>query len=218
MEVIDGEPLDGFIVKASKSLAYNDNGTADDITDDTYDFTVDLSDVASQSSLNKPFSINQAIPSVKVLDLSLNNSNSMNTPDINSSYVTEVSKGSNTYQATLAPGIYYVEAWGGDGGAGQNAIEVTSSNRTRSFKHGGYGGKGGYISGYVVVNADTAKSIDITLGTKGNDSTSTTAGGGGGEATYVWIDKSEKTAHRLCLHGHISFISTLPGINQNLHL
>ena len=193
VEVFDGEPLDGFIVKASKSLAYNTNDT--DITsDDTYDFTVDLSDVASQSSLNKSFSINQAIPSVKVLDLSLNNSNSMNTPDINSSYVTQVSKGSNTYQATLAPGIYYVEAWGGDGGSGQNAIEVTTGNRARNFEHGGYGGKGGYISGYVVVNADTSKKIDITLGTKGNDSTSSTSGGGGGEATYVWIDQSEKTA------------------------
>ncbi|WP_294750233.1 glycine-rich protein [uncultured Ruminococcus sp.] len=179
IEIIEGEKLDGFTVKASKSLDYTSST-------DTYDFTVDF-DVESQSSLNKSFSINQAIPSVKVLDLSLNNSNSMNTPDINSSYVTEISKGSNTYQATLAPGIYYVEAWGGDGGSGSPT--PSGSTTTRTKQQGGYGGKGGYISGYVVVNANTTKSIDITLGTKGNDS-SNRSGGKGGKATYVWIDQS----------------------------
>ncbi|WP_303805892.1 glycine-rich protein [Ruminococcus flavefaciens] len=197
VEVIDGEPLDGFIVKASKSLAYNDNGTADDITDDTYDFTVDLSDVASQSSLNKSFSINQAIPSVKVLDLSLNNSNSMNTPDINSSYVTEVSKGSNTYQATLAPGIYYVEAWGGDGGNGYNAPSNLTAKPSGTVTYGGYGGKGGYINGYVVL--DTSKSINITLGNKGDNSTSDTTGAKGGKATKVWIDQNNLTDNNASL-------------------
>ncbi|WP_294411309.1 glycine-rich protein, partial [uncultured Ruminococcus sp.] len=181
VEVFDGEPLDGFIVKASKSLEYNDNGTADD----TYDFTVDLSDVASQSSLNKSFSINQAIPSVKVLDLILNDTQNSSS---DSDYVT-ISGSGNTYSGTLEPGIYYVEAWGGDGGNGYNAPSSPLTAAANNNNKGGYGGKGGYINGYVIL--DSQKALDITLGYRGANGT-TTNGGKGGKATYVNIGTSEE--------------------------
>ncbi|WP_028518004.1 glycine-rich protein [Ruminococcus flavefaciens] len=188
IEIIEGETLDGFTVKASKSLVYN-NGPTDSLSDDTYDFTVDF-DVESQSSLNKSFSINQAIPSVKVLDLNIGGNGTSN-PYIS---LTQNSGSNIAYSGTLQPGIYYIEAWGGDGGSGggsNNSNTPPSDPNTNpgSGKYGGYGGKGGYISGFV--SLDSEKSINITLGTKGADSSSDTGSGKGGKATYVDIGTTQ---------------------------
>ena len=179
VEVFDGELLDGFTVKAKKSLEYN-NGT--------YEFKVDIDDITSQNNIEKSFNINQAIPSKRVLDLVLGE-----TPDKDSDYVKGFTQGSsnNIYSATLEPGIYYVEVWGGDGGNGNNAptSPLTQGVNGTDYAYGGYGGKGGYVNGFISLSA--AKSISINLGAKGADSTDATVGGKGGKATSVNIGETQ---------------------------
>ena len=151
--------IDGFLAELEKTLSYDDEN-------DTYDLTVN---VKADSETHKSFSINEAVASQKVLDISYN-ANDLSTSN---AYVTLTKNGNNAnYTGTLQPGIYYVEVWGGDGGNGTND------------KYYGYGGKGGYINGYV--EFDSTKNLNITLGTKGADGTSS-SNGKGGKATYVDI-------------------------------
>ena len=166
VQVIDGTPIDGFIVKAKKSLDYNDNNTADDTTDDTYDFTVDL-DIESQEKINKTFYVYDPVSSTQYDYNADNNTNTTQT----------------THNVTLEPGYYYIEAWAGDGGKGSNDSGFIGGN-------GGAGGQGGHGGGFIKIDNDSL--ITVSIGKKGKGSDNATFGNGkegqNGEKTTVKIN------------------------------
>ncbi len=175
VQVIEGLQVDGFSVKAEKSLSYDkDNGT--------YDFDVDMNVSLNGANAKKLYSY----------------------PSISSQVVYDSAAG--VTRSSLDPGIYYIEAWGGNGGQGGDMYDRSGILGFYSYSKkasGGVGGKGGFISGYIKISEN--KSLSISLGEKGDagnsnyDGTTYKSGlenvgvGKGGTATYVWIGQNTFT-------------------------
>ena len=160
VKCVEKTPLevDGFSVYADKSLSY-------DKTNKTYDLDLDLKfeSKTKASETNKTFYVYDPIVSKVVYD----------------------STDPDKQPTSLDPGVYYIEAWGGDGGKGGNNQSVFGEGANMLSGAGGYGGKGSYKSGYIVI--DENKQLTITLGSKGDDGdpayteAGTTVGKGGNE-------------------------------------
>ena len=92
----------------------------------------------------------------------------------------------------LAPGYYYLQAWGGDGGTGrQNSFDPSDA-------HPGVGGYGAYLEGYIELKEGDKITIQVgNHGTSyaGNVSTTKdpTPGGGGGNYTKITLIRGEET-------------------------
>ena len=201
--------IDGFEVEAKKSLTYNDS-------DDTYDLTVDMN-VENQDA--KSFSIIDPIESENVLDIVYNaTSNLSSSNDYVSISRNQDNNSNNTkYSGTLQPGIYYVEVWGGDGGSGFNDPTNNLSSAVSNNTYGGYGGKGGFISGYVTLVSE--KQLEIVLGPKGIKGDSSNPAGKGGKATYVNIgDESDDMTFVAGGGGGGSTYLKYSGTDQNSHM
>uniref|UniRef100_UPI0026ED37C9 glycine rich domain-containing protein n=1 Tax=Ruminococcus flavefaciens TaxID=1265 RepID=UPI0026ED37C9 len=196
VEVIDGTPIDGFTVKAKKSLDYNDNNTADDTTDDTYDFTVDL-DIESQENTNKTFYVYDPVAyNIKSNAKTSITHGTRNNSEDNDKYQ------DNAISVNLEPGYYFIEAWGADGG---NSGRPTTASS-------GIGGKGAYKNGYIYISSP--KTATVRVGIKGwsginfstypdsenrafggghsqiiiDDDTKLIAGGGGGATVHGFMN------------------------------
>ncbi len=201
--------VDGYEINAEKSLAYNE-------TDDTYDLTVDMN-VENQDA--KSFSIIDPIESENVLDIVYNaTSNLSSSNDYVSISRNQDNNSNNTkYSGTLQPGIYYVEVWGGDGGSGFNDPTNNLSSAVSNNTYGGYGGKGGFISGYVTLVSE--KQLEIVLGPKGIKGDSSNPAGKGGKATYVNIgDESDDMTFVAGGGGGGSTYLKYSGTDQNSHM
>ncbi len=201
--------VDGFEINAEKSLVYNE-------ADDTYDLTIDMN-VENQDA--KSFSIIDPIESENVLDIVYNaTSNLSSSNDYVSISRNQDNNSNNTkYSGTLQPGIYYVEVWGGDGGSGFNDPTNNLSSAVKNNTYGGYGGKGGFISGYVTL--DSEKQLEIVLGPKGIKGDSSNPAGKGGKATYVNIgDESDDMTFVAGGGGGGSTYLKYSGTDQNSHM
>ena len=98
----------------------------------------------------------------------------------------------------LPAGVYFIEAWGGDGGKGGDNGTVLGLNDNNNAE-GGIGGKGGFVSGYYENTSDST--LSVTIGQKGPDGNSANeqvdwlgnpqvTGGEGGRETKVVINNS----------------------------
>ncbi len=166
VKCVEESPLyvDGFYVNAKKKLTYNE-------TDKTYDFDVDLT-----ANLDNDETF-EAYPPVTTSTLDITR------PYGTATYTTTV---------TLPAGIYYIEAWGGDGGNGGNKTPQSGLFADALSGSGGKGGKGGFINGYIKVNENETKTLSISLGAKGPNGTNAdkidnVTNGQGGHETSVTI-------------------------------
>jgi len=146
VEVIDGTPIDGFTVKAKKSLVYN-------TTDDTYDFTVDL-DIDSQNETNSSFYVIDPKASDSLTRTSATNHNSEHAKNNNRTATRE----NVTDTVKFLGGYYLVEIWGADGGTG---APYDSWINTSAL--GGAGGKGAFNSAYIYVPSETSITVDLGI-------------------------------------------------------
>lgn len=168
--VMDADALhiDGFDVKPTKKLTHD--GT-------NYNLDVEL-DVSLQDNYAEKI---EAYPPVTTSTLDITR------PNGTATYTTTV---------TLPAGIYYIEAWGGDGGNGGNKNAGSGLGADTKTGKGGYGGKGGFINGYIKVNENETKTLSISLGAKGPNGTNAgdidnvTNGQGGHETSVTIVGES----------------------------
>lgn len=147
VQVIDGLPLDGFVVKPKKSLTYDKTGG-------TYDFTVDL-DIQSKNELNKSFYVYDPLASKELSKLisTTNHNIARNNSGNNDAYQDA------TITVPLPKGYYFIEVWGADGGnAGLDGGIYSPES--------GVGGAGGYKSGYIYISKDNV-SASVEVGLRG---------------------------------------------------
>lgn len=162
--------IDDFEVAAEKTLTY-------DSDNDTYDLKIDTEYEAEDSDtfyVYDPISTETTTNNINTARQSVNNSNTM-------AYVPAT--------IDLVPGIYYLEAYGADGGKGGDRTYPMSS--TVHYR-GQPGGSGGYVSGYYVVNSTTT--VEMRSGYAGyNGGTGSASGiryycGGGGGYSGIFIN------------------------------
>ena len=158
--------VDGFTVKSAKNLSYDsDSGK--------YNFDVDLN-----VSLQDDKKLEAYAPVTTTVIVDVTNSYASGT--------------TSTTSVELTPGIYYVEAWGGDGGNSGNLMDKHLIGSDTLNTSGGKGGKGGFISGYITVDDNTTKNLSIILGAKGkpgssNNNIKNVGNGQGGSPTIISV-------------------------------
>ncbi|MBE6869182.1 MAG: hypothetical protein E7494_10520 [Ruminococcus albus] len=166
--------VDGLGFDVDKKLSYNE-------TDGTYDLTTDMSynvDVEKECYVYDP------------IEPYINNdylyiTDTQRTAGYNSSAVSPVIPSKASDGLKCSPGYYYFEVYGADGGTGGNHNNITFGVRA----YGSEGGKGSYVSGYILVPEETI--FKIVLGRAGYNGPSgrvaknTYYSGGGGEYSAI---------------------------------
>lgn len=171
--------LDGLDVYPKKSLVYN-------AEDDTYELNIDVK-VESQKKLNSSFYVFDPIASRKGEYQSGTYRNQI--------YDSDTISPKTISNVTFGAGYYYVEAFGGDGGTGGHRVKGVFG--TGWDIPGTAGGRGGYVSGYIYLDAATKFTIYVGqagyIGGEGVVSATDSYGltsyypGGGGEYSGVYI-------------------------------
>ena len=185
IEIIEGEKLDGFTVKASKSLDYTSST-------DTYDFTVDF-DVESQDKLNKSFYVYDPVSSEVVYD----STNSKTTDTLTAGYYYIEAYGGDGGHGSNNTGLWtHTGGVGGQGGHGGGFIKIDNSSplsvvvgakgddKTNQWIGSGSDGNNGGET-KIIINSITYLSV---TGGNGGTSASSLADGVAGAAGTVSVN------------------------------